>query len=423
MFFMRLLSLVVCAFALWACTSDNAVEFYLEEIASEAPVADSTSVEVLDTSLVDVADSSVVEIADTTLVEVPADTAKVDSPAVEVEIVIPSYKPVVFPESERVGPVSQYGKLLAGKNSRGVGRIYGSCQGVADSAEVQVRGMSLYWSLLHQATMFYSDAGISTMVKDMKIELIRAAIGTEEYWGGTPGFLRDPDAQRELIEEVVKAAVKYDIYVIIDWHSHTAHKQLADAIPFFAEMAQKYGKYDNVIFEVYNEPTQIEWDTVKTYANRVIDVIRQFSDNLVLVGSPTWDQSPQRAIGNEVTDPAHNVAYTFHYYANSHLVSTTGRGANRAMDAGLSIFVSEWGTGAASGRGVPNVERNAEWQKWLNENKLSSANWSASKINEGTAAFLQETTVDSLVYSEAGNLVKGYLSTNPDSYVRCKAEP
>lgn len=42
----------------------------------------------------------------------------------------------------RVGPVSQYGQLMTGKNAAGEGRIYGSCQGVKDGAEVQVRGMA-----------------------------------------------------------------------------------------------------------------------------------------------------------------------------------------------------------------------------------------------------------------------------------------
>lgn len=408
--------------AFWACSGDFVTEYQIEEVASlnssvdSSYAADSIPVEMPDTT-------ASVDVPDTTQPAAPDTVPVVEDAYSRIEkIAIPSFEAVAMPTVERVGPVSQYGQLMSGKNSSGMGRIYGSCKGVADGDEVQVRGMSLYWSLLPQATMFYSDAGISTMVKEMKIELIRAAIGTGEHWGGTPGYLLDADAQLELIDNVVKAAVKNDIYVIIDWHSHTAHEQVEDAYLFFAEMAQKYGKYDNVIFEIFNEPKQIDWELVKKYANAIIGVIRKYSDNLILVGNPNWDQLPSKAIGNEVTDPKHNVAYTFHYYANSHLIISQGKTANRAMAAGLSVFVSEWGTGAASGKGVPDVARNNEWQEWVNENKLSTANWSASKINEGTAAFLSGTTVDSLVYSEAGELVKGYLSTNPDTYTKCSAD-
>jgi len=322
--------------------------------------------------------------------------------------------------AERVGPVSQYGELLAGQVD-GKGRIYGSCEGIAAGKEVQVRGMSMYWSLLEAATMFYSEAGVSSMVRDMKVEIIRLAIGTTENWGGISGFIKEPDAQRELIKAAVMAAVKNDIYVIIDWHSHTATDQLEEATQFFDEMAQAYGSYNNVIFEIFNEPTNQSWSQVRDYANQIVATIRKHSDNLILVGNPNWDQRPNSAIGQEVEDPKNNVAYTFHYYANTHGDWEQGN-ADKAIAAGLSVFVSEWGTGNADGKGTPDLAKNQKWQDWMNANKLSSANWSASKISEGTAAFAQESTVDSLVFSESGTLVKSYLETNPDSYTACKVK-
>ncbi len=319
--------------------------------------------------------------------------------------------------ADRVGPVSQYGQLLAGQVD-GIGHIYGSCNGIAAGKEVQLRGMSMYWSVKQEATMFYSEAGIASMVRDMKVEIIRLAIGTTENWG-VPGFLKDPDTQRELIKAAVDAAVKKDIYVIIDWHSHTANDQIEEATQFFEEMAQNYGGYNNVIFEIFNEPTKQSWDQVREYSNQIIATIRKYSDNLILVGNPNWDQRPDIAIGNEVEDPMHNVAYTFHYYAMTH-GKWERSNADAAIKAGLSVFVSEWGTGTADGKGTPGEERNNEWQEWMDENKLSSANWSASKINEGTAAFGQDATVDSLTFTASGEVVKGFLAKNPDKYTACK---
>jgi len=336
----------------------------------------------------------------------------------------------------RVGPVSQYGQLMTGKNSQGQGRIYGSCEGVKDGAEVQVRGMSLYWSLMPQALEFWSEEGIATMVKDMKIQIVRAAMATgNEDWKGEwngiqlKGYASDPNNQKQFMKTVVEAAIKNDIYVIIDWHSHEAHKQTDAAKNFFKEMAEAYGKYDNVIFEVYNEPQQISWSDVKNYANQVIEVIRQYSDNLVLVGNPSWDQNPSDAIGNEVSDSKKNTAYTLHYYANSHNWQgnyswggeSEGTKGEKAINAGLSVFISEWGTGTADGGGTPDQGRNQSWQEYVNKHKLSWANWSASTINEGTAAFQGGSTKTSLQYTTSGNLVKGYLSTNPETYTKCAA--
>ena len=73
---------------------------------------------------------------------------------------------------ERVGPVSQYGELLAGQVD-GVGRIYGSCNGITAGKEVQVRGMSMFWSVAGVGAVFYNEAAIDAMVRDMKIEIIR----------------------------------------------------------------------------------------------------------------------------------------------------------------------------------------------------------------------------------------------------------
>ena len=334
----------------------------------------------------------------------------------------------------RVGPVSQYGKLIAGKNSQNKGQIYGSCEGVKDGAEVQVRGMSLYWSLMDEALDFWSEDGVTTMVNDMKIQIVRAAMaaGNEDWTKGKYiGYQVQPEVQTNFVKTVVEAAIKQDIYVIIDWHSHTANTQTENAVKFFGEMAQAYGQYDNVIFEVFNEPQKVEWSVIKTYADAVVAEIRKYSDNLILVGTPEWDQYPNRVIGSEINDPKQNTAYTFHYYAGTHCFSgkhegmfgqswpCEGENAVEAMNAGLSVFVSEWGVTTSDGKGSVAGD-NDGWQNWMNEHKLSWANWSASRIPEGSAAFDSATaTPTSLTFTKSGDTLKSYLSTNAETYTLC----
>lgn len=335
-----------------------------------------------------------------------------------------------------VGPVSQYGQLMAGKNSSGKGQIYGSCQGVKDGSEVQVKGMSLYWSLKDEAVEYWNADAVGTMVKNMNIQLIRAAMATEEDWkNGYQGYTKDPNTQKNLVNGVVQGAINNDIYVIIDWHSHCAENQTQAAVGFFTEMAQKWGKYDNVIFEIYNEPknncgeqypdtnaAKSYWSSkIKPYAETVIKAIRQHSDNLVLVGTPYYDQFTNAPITNPLSD--NNVAYTFHYYAMTHKTGGEGANALKAMKAGLSVFVSEWGTGTADGGGTPGETQNNSWQSWVNNHKLSWANWSASHISEGTAAFNGGSNRYSISFTNSGNMVKGYLSSNPKTYTACGGTP
>ena len=230
----------------------------------------------------------------------------------------------------RVGPVSQYGQLQAGKNSSGKGQIYGACKGASDGNEVQVKGMSLYWSSAEAAaTDYYSEAAIDNMVSSMNIQIVRFVMGISESWDNSRGYLSGgADLQKAYLNTVVNAAVKNDIYVIIDWHSHQAENQTSSAVDFFEWAAETYGGYDNVIFEVYNEPigswgegaASSYWPTIKGYAESVISAIRKHSDNLVVVGTPYYDQYPSVAITNAIDDK--NVAYTFHYYAASHSKDT-----------------------------------------------------------------------------------------------------
>lgn len=321
--------------------------------------------------------------------------------------------------AERVGPVSQYGELIAGQVD-GAGHIYGSCNGIAAGKEVQIRGMSMFWSVAGVGSDFYNETTINNLVKDLKIEVIRLAIGTEEDWG-VGGFMKDPDAQRQMIKETVMAAIKNDIYVIIDWHSHTATNQLEAATQFFDEMAQAYGNYNNVIFEVFNEPKSQTWEQIREYANKIIATIRNHSDNLILVGNPNYDQRPNDAIGKEVEDPKHNVAYTFHYYAMTHGNWEKGN-ADKALKAGLPLFVSEWGTVEASGAGASGEAQNKKWQDWMDANMLSSANWAVGNKDEGASLFTPGSTPESYELTTSGKMVKDILAKNPDSYTACKAK-
>jgi endoglucanase len=240
-------------------------------------------------------------------------------------------------------------------------------------APLVLRGMSFGWHNFWPR--FYNPRAVAWLASDWNCSVVRAAMGVEPKGG----YKDDPVGAVKKIKAVVDGAIKSGIYVIIDWHSHNIN--LAEAKTFFAQMAAEYGKYPNVIYELFNEPDQESWDDVKSYATEVIQVIRKLDpDNIILVGNPHWDQD----INLVADDPLagfDNIMYTVHYYAATHKQELRDR-CNYALQKGIPIFISESAGMEATGDGPLNE---AEWHKWIDwadQNKISWITWSVSDKNE-----------------------------------------
>ena len=241
---------------------------------------------------------------------------------------------------------------------------------------VAVHGMSHFWSQWEGE--FYTEETVNWLVKDWKVTLTRAALGVHD---GELGYQQQPAQEIAKIKRVVNAAIANDIYVLIDWHDHHAEDNIEDAIAFFSQMAQTYGAYAHVIYEIYNEPLKVSWSqTVKPYAERVIAAIRQHDpDNLIVVGTPYWAQRVDKAAADPIADP--NVAYGLHFYAASHKADLRKR-AIKALDLGAALMVTEWGTMEASGEGDIDYESVAKWRELMRKHHLSSTTWAVSNKDE-----------------------------------------
>jgi len=80
-------------------------------------------------------------------------------------------------------------------------------------------------------------------------------------------------------------------------------------------MARKYKDYPNIIYEIFNEPVDDSWETVKAYSEEVIKTIRAFDkSNVILVGSPHWSQDVHIVADNPLVG-FENIMYTLHFYA------------------------------------------------------------------------------------------------------------
>jgi endoglucanase len=271
------------------------------------------------------------------------------------------------------GPVSKHGQL----------KVDGVRLVDVDGEPVVLRGASFGWHNFWPR--FFNADAVNWLVTDWNCTVLRAAMGVEPRGG----YLAKPEWSEQLICDVVDAAIKNDIYVIIDWHSHNI--RLEEAKAFFARMAEKYGKYPNIIYEIFNEPERQTWADVKAYSEEVIQTIRAIDpDNLIMVGSPHWSQDVDIAASDPITGYS-NLIYSLHFYAATHKQQLRNK-ANTALKKGLPLFVSECAAMEASGDGPIDHDQWRQWLEWMEQNKISWVVWSVSDKNETCSMLLPKSS-------------------------------
>lgn len=277
------------------------------------------------------------------------------------------------------------------------------------SHPVVLRGMSLGWHNLWPR--FYNAGVVKTLYKDWNCSVIRAAMGVEL---NDSGYLKSPEFSTSKVKAVVDAAIKQGVYVIIDWHSHNIFEP--EAKKFFTEMATAYGNYPNVIYEIFNEPDYETWEEVKHYSIEIIRTIRAIDpDNIILVGSPRWDQDILAPANDPITG-FQNLMYTVHFYAGTHKQWLRDN-TNIAMGKGLPIFISECAGMEATGDGPIDYAEWKNWIEWMDEKGLSWITWSVSDKNE-TCSVLYPTAASNGKWKDAdlkesGLKARSYLKGYP----------
>jgi endoglucanase len=338
---------------------------------------------------------------------------------------LPTFAAAVNAVPMKIGPVSYYGAI----HTSG-----GKLIGAKNNQEAMLRGMSLFWS---DATglPYYKKDVISWAVDNLKIDVFRFAMGITCYSSTTQksngcvdsadslfhgySYATAPESYMSIVDKMVEAAIENDVYIIIDWHSHRAEHEQSMAKTFFSTVSAKYKDVPNVIYEIYNEPVNTGWGTIQSYANAITGEIRKNTQNLVLVGTPSWSQLTQYGGVNGT-----NVGYVFHFYAGTHKVGSFGSRITQAKSSGSPVFITEWGTVNADGAGSADQGATSDWMNFMEQNKISNCNWSLRQTNgketsgmfDGSEELSSQGLLATAKYSTSGSLVKNYLTKYAQSW-------
>ncbi|HPR40751.1 MAG TPA: glycoside hydrolase family 5 protein [Oscillospiraceae bacterium] len=273
---------------------------------------------------------------------------------------------------------------------------------------VQLRGMST-----HGLTWYpqYTNANAMKTIAEYGGNVVRLAVYTDHY---------DDAGASDALYMALENALATDLYVIVDWHvldDGDPNLSADSAEKFFTQIAERYADKPAVLYEICNEPNgDTDWEDVVLYAQRIIPLIREKSPNaVILVGTPVFCTDLSGPICAPL--PYDNILYTYHQYTSS-MDDSNFEELDQAREAGLPIFVSEWGITNGDSADSTDFERAGRFLDYLNAWKISWVNWSLSNKDETSAALrptsdkLSEWNEDDL--SVSGAFVFSRLSADPD---------
>ncbi|WP_343671095.1 cellulase family glycosylhydrolase, partial [Chitinophaga sp.] len=283
---------------------------------------------------------------------------------------------------------------------------------------IQLRGMSTHGIQWYAGCI--TDASLDTLKNDWGADIVRIAMYVQEG-----GYETNPSYYTSLVKTYVDKVTARGLYALIDFHILTPgdpNYNTDRAKTFFTDIANTYKNYNNVLYEICNEPNGVTWATIKNYADQIIPLIRGIdNDAVICVGTRGWSSlglsegsTSQEILDNPLSYA--NVMYSFHFYAKSHQDYYINH-LDWASDR-LPIFVTEFGTQEASGDGANDLTMSQRYLDLCKNKKISWTNWnfsdnpySGAVWNSGTCSGNTWTTSQ---LKEAGVFIRNNMRTADD---------
>ncbi len=243
---------------------------------------------------------------------------------------------------------------------------------------IQLKGMSSHGLQWYKGCI--NTASMNAVANDFKADIFRLSLYVQEG-----GYETNPAGFTQTMNDLIKLVSDHGMYVIVDWHILTPgdpNYNFDRAKKFFTDVATANKGRNNLIYEICNEPNGVNWSDIKSYADRLIPIIRAIDPTtVIMVGTPGWSSlgmsegnGPQEIINNPVNFS--NVMYAFHFYAASHRDAYLN-----ALDIAtnsIPVFVSEFGMQTYDGDGANDFAMTDRYMELMAAKKISWTNWNFS---------------------------------------------
>jgi endoglucanase len=179
---------------------------------------------------------------------------------------------------------------------------------------IQLKGLSSHG--LQWFAGCLSSVSLNSLVTSFKADVFRIALYVQEG-----GYESDPVGFTNQVNQLIKETSDRGMYALVDWHILSPGDPTCNfdrARKFFTDIATANKGRNNLIYEIANEPNGVSWTTIKSYADRLIPIIRAIDPtSVILVGTPGWSSlglSEGRNSHDIINAPINfpNIMYTFH---------------------------------------------------------------------------------------------------------------
>ncbi len=275
----------------------------------------------------------------------------------------------------------------------------------SDGTIVKLSGVnipSLEWSNQGE----HISQSVQAAVKDWRANVIRFPLCQDRWFGKADGQADSGKSYQSLVDAAIKQANTLGAFVVIDlhwsdagvWGKYLSQHKMPDrnSIVFWKDIAKKYANIPGVLFDIYNEPHDVDWNIWKSGGQiseningvtsnyfavgfqEIIDSIRSTgAKNILIVSGLDWAYDLSGlTTGYDLNDPNGNgIIYSFHIYPWKGISALDWDLHIRFISSNHPIFIGEVGCKPDPAQPDPNVWA-PEVIRYINLNGFSWAAWS-----------------------------------------------
>ena len=225
------------------------------------------------------------------------------------------------------------------------------------------------------------------------------------------GYLTIPVSTKNEMNSIIEHCCDLGLYVLVDWHVWAGGGETLNtpyAVDFFTYFAQKYANYDNVLYELANEPFSDSLEDIVTHCKRTSDAIKTYVTNPIMVcGVRSFTNGVMELYNAFQAEGINDIFISQHRYLSGSALSTF----ETWWQNDIPLFITEWSnTSASTGeQSDMNVTEGNNFLQFFHQNHIPNCIWKFTDQTMAYSALANRGTINNSYYVN-GAILEGDFS-------------